>query len=294
MPTINRHLLAIVGLGLHTVMACGDARPSAGPTAQAEPTPNSTSAPTPAAMPEPAPTGTPDVSPKKSEHHQLSAACQDFGPTPTDPPDVIVKNGGGTDVSAAQGDVPWRTLAIAKLAFVYIKATESTTIVDPKFAQNWRMAKACGIPRGAYHVIHPSKPADAQAQHYLEQLAGDYGEMPPVIDIEVPTKKPFPAPAQYVDSVTTWLQQVEQASGHQGMLYFEHWYYRDILGASPKLGDYRLWAAQYSDMPEDFTKWPWSFWQHDQPVSWADRQWDQDRFNGTADQLAKAIADGWK
>jgi lysozyme len=205
-----------------------------------------------------------------------------------------VHGGGGTDVSEAQGDVPWRSLAQAKLPFVFIKATEGTTLIDPKFEQNWRMAKMCGIPRGAYHVIHPFEPTAEQAKFYLAQLQGDYGELPPVLDIELPTGEPFPPPESYVDSVTTWLDMVQQASGHKGMLYFEHWYYQDILGASPKLHPYRIWAAQYNDhMPEGFVKWPWSFWQHDKPVSWAERMWDQDRFNGTQKQLTDAIAKGW-
>jgi lysozyme len=68
----------------------------------------------------------------------------------------------GIDVSVYQGNVNWQSVALAK-RFALIKATESNTIVDPRFAENWAGAQAASLCRGAYHYGHPGRDAVTQA-----------------------------------------------------------------------------------------------------------------------------------
>src|SRR5579863_5354418 len=54
----------------------------------------------------------------------------------------------GIDVSKYQGDIDWNAVKASGVKFAWIKATEGGDRVDEKFAQNWEMAKAAGVPRG--------------------------------------------------------------------------------------------------------------------------------------------------
>src|SRR5690348_12037046 len=53
------------------------------------------------------------------------------------------------------------------LDFGFAKATEGLSWVGKTFAANWANLKKAGIPRGAYHFLHPSEDPKAQAQHFL-------------------------------------------------------------------------------------------------------------------------------
>jgi GH25 family lysozyme M1 (1,4-beta-N-acetylmuramidase) len=75
----------------------------------------------------------------------------------------------------------------ASRSFVFFKATEGLSFIDPHFAANWRAAKAAGMHRGAYHYFHPSESAVGQATLFLETVAAqglDAGDIL-VADIEI-------------------------------------------------------------------------------------------------------------
>lgn len=96
----------------------------------------------------------------------------------------------GPDISHHQATVD---LARAKphVDFVFLKATDDTTVVDRTFAPRWRQLADLGIPRGAYHFARPGNPA-AQATHFVSVVrqhgfrAGDAA----ILDIEDPADDP--------------------------------------------------------------------------------------------------------
>ena len=47
----------------------------------------------------------------------------------------------GIDVSRFQGDIDWRAVRRAGVAFAYVKATEGGDHLDPRFRDNWRAAR---------------------------------------------------------------------------------------------------------------------------------------------------------
>src|SRR5262249_44391333 len=59
------------------------------------------------------------------------------------------------------------------------------TSVNKNFAANWRTARACGLPRGAYHFLTPKADGGAQARMFLQQLGDDRGELTPIVDVEL-------------------------------------------------------------------------------------------------------------
>ena len=77
----------------------------------------------------------------------------------------------GIDISHHQGDIDWELLRNAMIEkcpvrFILIKATEGTTIVDPKFKENFTQAREYGFIRGAYHFWSNKSSARDQAYFF--------------------------------------------------------------------------------------------------------------------------------
>src|SRR5689334_1580650 len=87
----------------------------------------------------------------------------------------------GIDVSHYQGVIDWNQVAEAGTAFVFIKATEGTSYVDPQFQDNWSGAKAAGLLRGAYHFFQPGEDPQQQAEYFLSVVQTVPGDLPPVL-----------------------------------------------------------------------------------------------------------------
>lgn len=59
----------------------------------------------------------------------------------------------GIDVSRHQGRIEWQKVPIRDISFVYIKATEGATYIDPCFHYNIKGAAEAGFKVGAYHYF---------------------------------------------------------------------------------------------------------------------------------------------
>jgi GH25 family lysozyme M1 (1,4-beta-N-acetylmuramidase) len=99
----------------------------------------------------------------------------------------------GPDISHHQEE---KNVDLAKakphVDFVFLKATEGTTVVDETFKTRWQKLAQLGIPRGAYHFARPGD-ASAQAAHFVKVVktqngfrAGDAA----IIDVENTKKEP--------------------------------------------------------------------------------------------------------
>jgi lysozyme len=151
----------------------------------------------------------------------------------------------GIDVSVAQGVIDWAKVANGGVQFAYIKATEANG-TDPKFNANW-VASRGRLPRGAYHVFHPTANPEAtrpQADHFAAVLAsaGDGGELAPVVDVELGGA----TPAQCVASLQFFLGILAQSIGRQPVIYTypSFWKYQMASSAVFASG-FRLWIASY-------------------------------------------------
>lgn len=165
----------------------------------------------------------------------------------------------GVDVSHHQGDVNWRALALDGIAFAYIKATEGSEHVDPRFAENWQEAADAGIVRGAYHYFTLCRPASMQAAHFIATVPYDRDALPPAVDLEHmgpcrqgPTMTDVPREARrFVDIL-------EAHYGARPILYTT----REFHDAH--LTDYRgerFWLRSLFTEP-NFRQRDWVFWQH--------------------------------
>lgn len=289
----------LVAIGLFA--ACGPADPGGGPASATSPAApgGSVAVPAPAA-----PTPELDTHGRRNAGRKAPPECRDHGDAPSSPPtplfDADDTRAQGTDVSDAQGAVPWKALHEGGVEFVYIRASEGHTIQDHHFEANWAMARACGLPRGAYHVYEPTQEVGAQVDNFLGRIGEDHGELPAVLDIEITpemvasrnernkTNDAFPSRVDYITGVLAWLTKVEAATGKRPVIYIQPWYWHSYLGKSADLVEHPLWAAGAAPRGRD--GWTWSFWQHGQPAQWDSRTWDRDLFHGTKAELDALLA----
>jgi GH25 family lysozyme M1 (1,4-beta-N-acetylmuramidase) len=160
----------------------------------------------------------------------------------------------GIDVSHWTGTIDWKKVAGAGVEFAFIKATESTNYVDDTFAANWKNAKQAGVLRGAYLYLQPGN-GKAQADKFLKTLGSDYGELPPVADLEQSGVSPA--------DLKAWLKEVEAKTGRKPMIYTSPGYWSGFGGGS-QFKDYPLWIAHWGvNCPTVPSTWKsWAFWQY--------------------------------
>jgi len=90
----------------------------------------------------------------------------------------------GVDVSRYQGDIDWPVLAGQGIEFAYIKATEGSSSIDPRFATNLAGATAAGLLVGAYHFFSFESPGATQADNIISTVPVNPGMLPVAVDVE--------------------------------------------------------------------------------------------------------------
>jgi GH25 family lysozyme M1 (1,4-beta-N-acetylmuramidase) len=224
-------------------------------------------------------------------------------PVAVPPPTGYVVN--GVDVSShdhpAGVALDWAARVVAGEEFVYVKATEGSTYVNPHFARDYAAAKAAGLYVGAYAFARPDRgDARSQARYLVENLGWntDGRTLPPFVDLEWPYFDGMDdcwglSPADMTRWIHDFLDEVEAALGVKPPIYTNvHWWNR-CTGYSAEFADYPLDIASCQATPPTMPGWgdSWTFWQHDIPSCGRGGEVCADAFNGTAADLA-ALAPG--
>ena len=171
----------------------------------------------------------------------------------------------GVDVAKWQGDIEWPKLRASGVRFAFIKATEGGDHVDSRFLDNWRGARAAGIPTGAYHFYYHCRGGAEQARWFIRNVPRERGSLPPVLDMEwnghsktCPGKKP----KDYViREMREYLRIVGRHYGQKPIIYATVDFYADILQGEFK--DYDFWVRSTKDHVDDvYTSRDWTFWQY--------------------------------
>ena len=151
----------------------------------------------------------------------------------------------GVDVSHWQGSISWSKVEAAGMQFAFMKATESTTYTDTRFATNWAGAKSVGLYRGAYHFARPSSGSAAAQARYFVSRVGSFkgaGTLPPVLDLEASGGLSVSALRTWT---TNWLRTVEDLTGRTPIIYVSPAFWEHYLGNSTAYTHYPLWIAHY-------------------------------------------------
>ncbi len=199
----------------------------------------------------------------------------------------------GIDVSHHQNEVQWDKCAAAGVVFAFLKATEASTFVDRRFAYNWSETKKNGIVRGSYHFFRPRSVVENQVSNFLAvQGRLEAGDLPPVLDLEVPESWRSLSLKKRIAIVRQWLDAVEAALDIKPIIYLSSSFAGDVLGNDAFLKNYLLWVANYQvskpRVPAPWSK--WDFWQYSEtgkvtgvPTGSVDLNW----FQGTRSDLMK-------
>ncbi|MDO5117538.1 MAG: GH25 family lysozyme [Eggerthellaceae bacterium] len=160
------------------------------------------------------------------------------------PNEPFLRNGiQGVDISEYQVDVDMDTLKSQGIEFIFIKATEGSSHVDSRFAENWANAQASGLPAGAYHFFSFDSPGATQAANFIATVPAYDGMLIPVVDVEwyADKKSNQPAKEDVIRELSAFMDAIEAAYGVQPMIYTGSDLWKDFLKDS--FGEHRLWAS---------------------------------------------------
>lgn len=238
--------LVVAGLVVAGVLAgCGDTSDPASSSGPGEPTTaTSSTATSPTSTPSPAGTSA-TASASESE----AEVGGDLSPRQ------------GIDASHHQGPIDWAKVADHGISFAYLKATEGTGFVDPRFAAHRRSAGRYGIAVAGYHYFQLCTDGAAQAAHFIDVL-GDGGAeaLAPAVDLElVGSCTNPPARATLLAEVREFLAAVDKEYDTRTVVYL----YPDFekrFGFAADLADHPQWVRRIGDRAP---RRPWDIWQYD-------------------------------
>jgi lysozyme len=166
------------------------------------------------------------------------------------------------DTSIWAGAVNWQKAKSAGAVAMYTKASQLSA--DPTFAANWKTAKGI-LPRGAFHYLDFHTSELVQAKLFTDTLAGDWGELPPALDLEQSPALFGLSPAAVQTKVLNWMNAVEKTTGRVPAIYSGYFYWLQWMTPATSWVRYPFWLAWYE--PESTIKTPkpwskWSMWQY--------------------------------
>ncbi|MBR4162954.1 MAG: hypothetical protein IKR11_05480 [Solobacterium sp.] len=169
----------------------------------------------------------------------------------------------GVDVSSYQADINMNVLKEQNIAFIYIKATEGSSLKDERFAENWENAKEAGLPAGAYHFFSYDSEGRTQAANFIEAVGPDLqGRLIPAVDVEYyGDKEQNPPPKEdVIFELKIYLEMIEKEYGVKPLIYTRPDIYDKYLKG--EFDEYKKWISSLS-MPLRWKyKDDWHIWQY--------------------------------
>ncbi len=160
----------------------------------------------------------------------------------------------GIDVSKFQGNINWTKVAKDKtVKFVYIKATEGTSIQDPYYKTNVAKARKAGLLVGSYHLYSSKTTAYQQFANFKKMVKKSEQDLIPVLDIEG-----HHVGRLNMARVDKLLELMEKEYGVKPMIYTSERLYREHLSGK-KYRKYHIFIANYRGYPRArFTLWQYT------------------------------------
>lgn len=168
----------------------------------------------------------------------------------------------GVDASHYQGEVDWNKIQQAGISFAFIKATEGSSSVDERFADNWHDAAETDLCIGAYHFFSFDSTAEEQAALFQKTVGDLTGKLPPVIDVEYygDKEKNPPEEEKTIAGIQTMLDILEQKYQVKPILYTTYKVYQKYIRGN--FDSYPLWIRNVYYKPDFDIGRDWLFWQY--------------------------------
>ena len=162
----------------------------------------------------------------------------------------------GLDISHHQEKVNW-TRVDPKYKFIILKATEGQNFLDTDFLYNWNNARLNGFVVGAYHFFTMTSSGAAQADFYISKVPDSDKTLPPIIDLEISTKK-----YKKKDVMKNLEEMVDKLEKHykKRVIFYVNYntYNAYIKGEFPKN---KIWITDYKYFPRIKENNRWVIWQ---------------------------------
>ena len=162
----------------------------------------------------------------------------------------------GLDISHHQEKVNW-TLVDKKYKFIILKATEGQNFLDTDFLYNWNNARLNGFVVGAYHFFVMTSSGEAQADFYISKVPDSEKTLPPIIDLEISTKK-YKKP-YVIEHLRVMVEKLEKHYKKRVIFYVNYNTYNAyIKGEFP---ENKIWITDYKYFPRIEEDDKWVIWQ---------------------------------
>ena len=164
----------------------------------------------------------------------------------------------GIDVSNHNGKINWDQ--VPDVDFVYIKATEGATYVDPVYQQNINGARARKFRVGAYHYFRTTSSVQKQFENYKKHVMKSDIDLIPMVDVEECKKW---SATQFQDSLMRFIQLVKSHYGKAPMIYSVNTFYNKYC--APRFNNFHLIIGRYgNEKPFIKGKGTYTIWQKSQ------------------------------
>lgn len=161
----------------------------------------------------------------------------------------------GIDVSKHNGSIDWNQVKGAGISFAMIRcgyrgSSSGALIVDPMFETNIKGATAAGLDVGVYFFSQAVDEAEAveEASMVLELISGYNLQMPVFVDVEKSNGRGDEISKEERTAVSKAFLSTIANSGYSAGIYSNKLWFENRIDAG-SFGDYRIWMAQYVDIP---------------------------------------------
>jgi GH25 family lysozyme M1 (1,4-beta-N-acetylmuramidase) len=174
-----------------------------------------------------------------------------------DDPSYIAAHEGrkGIDVSKHNGNIDWNQVKDAGISFAMIRcgyrgSSSGVLVVDPMFEANMNGAINAGIDVGVYFFSQAVDEAEAveEASMVLDLISGYNLQMPVYVDVEKSNGRGDEISKEERTAVSKAFLSTISNSGYSAGIYSNKLWFENRIDAG-SFGDYRIWMAQYVDIP---------------------------------------------
>jgi len=177
----------------------------------------------------------------------------DLEEIPIDPAMDHVKTW-GLDISHYQEVYDWKVLKEHDVGFIFVKATEGTTLQDSKYKEYYNKIRELKIPVGSYHFFTYMTSGKTQAKNFLSFAKFQRGDLPLVLDAEFAKK--MPKRESVIKELNDFVMAVYSKTKTYPIIYCpQNYYLQYIKGNLPT--KCKLWIVDYRGKPNC----DWTFWQ---------------------------------
>jgi GH25 family lysozyme M1 (1,4-beta-N-acetylmuramidase) len=152
----------------------------------------------------------------------------------------------------------WADWAARGYKFAWLKCTEGTDFVDPKYVAHRLAAQNAALKTGPYHYFRAAWGGATQAQHFFDNAYNDL--LPPAIDVEAINNAGF-TKAVFAQRLADCVWKTIELFKRRPVIYTSKSKWEMLVGSAPAIaGQCDLWVANYTSaaapaMPTDWSDW---------------------------------------